>query len=162
MCLIVYLGSTHPFDTAMPPIADGFPAVRDADIRPDSLRDFEHIAVVATVHNGMTGCSCVFHENSVSWERREEEPETEEAFSILRNVVDRHFSLGARIIVFASWSGSEHDPAVLHWRLSPTDLRPGFSLFQGGEFVEGGIPPDTYLMEFDYNLAEPVFQVVHV
>ncbi|MDH3265119.1 MAG: hypothetical protein OEM24_14115 [Paracoccaceae bacterium] len=159
---MVYLGSSHPIAMDPPGAADGAVVLAATPVRPSALAQLPHIGVVASWYGGNVSCSCVFLEQSVPWEPRPESPETLGAFARLRQEVERHIALGLSPIVFAAWVGHEDEPPVLCWRLAPRHLVPGHQLFKGGHLIEGGIPPDTYLLEFAPDVEAPEHRVQHV
>jgi hypothetical protein len=159
MCLIVYLGSMVPFEFDAGRSPDGGIGLAPADCHPAALLSMTYVAIIASIREGQPTCSCVFHEASLPWEAFPEAPETLAAFAKLRDEVKGHIAIGATPLVFAAWTGTEDDAPILNWRLDAEHLRPGFQLFQGGHLIAGGVPPDTYLLEFVPGLREPEHRI---
>jgi hypothetical protein len=163
MCLTLYIGSNlalpqdRLIDGAEPRIV-----CVEADRIPAALAGKSHVSMIVEAANGQTYCSCAFQEESLPWKQVEEGPQTIAAFDCLRTTVESLCNQGDTPLVFACWTDCEPDPPALVWRLSPESIRPGFGLFQAGELMPDGMPPETFLLEFDPSLSEPQHRVPHV
>ena len=162
MCLTLYIGS----DLALPADSIDSPepcvACVPTDRTPAVLSGKPNVSMIVEAANGAIYCSCAFQEASLPWEQVEETSQTIAAFDRLRSVIASLCDQGDAPIVFACWTDCESDPPALEWRLAPESIRPGFSLFQASELMPGGMPPDTYLLEFDQTMKTPQHKVAHV
>ena len=163
MCLTVYIGSDRPMTPDATPVPNGSIVLAKSDRHPAALAHLPHVGMIVTWFDGRTGCSCDFHDQSLPWDPQDEEPATIAAFDRLRALVKEPKSpMDASPLIFGCWTDCEDDPPGLVWQVDPDHLRAGSGLFQGGHLMEGGIPPDTYLIRITPGIAEPEGTPAHV
>ena len=149
MCTSVFVGSSAPFNLGPPPTGTNV-APASTEIIPPALRDCKFVAVLRDWREQYVYCSCVFIEESLPWEPKQESEETVFAFAVLKKLAEEH---GSNLKVFGC---DDTDVGLLpnvHCIAAPKHLHAGgiwFNIpFNGGE-------PPRILIKIDPDLENPV------